>query len=106
MKFEELVYLDLTNTAVTDTSISALSELQRLRVVRLNGTQITDDGLKQLNAMCPRVCVIDCQPDSASPRNRLVDAMCHGQLFGRVSDELWQDLESAGKWATSSWGMS
>ena len=97
MKFDELVYLDLTNTKITDAGLAAFADLKRLRLLRLSGTQITVDGLKQLNQLCPNVCVMDRQPEGVLPRHRLVDAMCHGQLFGRISDELWQDLLDAGK---------
>ena len=102
MKFDELVYLDLTNARISDAGLSAFADMKRLRVLRLNGTQITDDGLKQLNQTCANVCVMDRQPESVLPRHRLVDAMCHGQLISRISDELWQDLLDAGKWSANS----
>ncbi len=102
MKFDELVYLDLTNTKITNAGLSAFSEMKRLRILCLNGTQITDDGLTQLNQICPNVCVIDRQSENVLPRHRLVDAMCQGQLFGRISDELWQDLIDVGEWRMKS----
>jgi len=48
---EQLIWLSLSNTSITDTQIDALAGLHNLRVLYLNGTNITDAGLSKLSSL-------------------------------------------------------
>lgn len=45
---EQLVWLNLGHTAVTDQQMDAIAKLKNLRVLYLNNTQVTDSGVSQL----------------------------------------------------------
>ena len=94
----ELVWLDVDGTYITDDGLESLSRMQFLRVLKLANTGVTADGLSRLHAKMPNVCVIDLEPETASPRLRLMDALCRGELFGKLSDSLWNDLKQCGGW--------
>lgn len=48
---EQLVWLNLGHTAVTDQQMDAIARLKNLRVLYLNNTQITDAGIEKLSPL-------------------------------------------------------
>jgi hypothetical protein len=48
---EQITFLDLSRTAVTDRSASVIAAMRRLRVLRLADTTITDATLLQFGSM-------------------------------------------------------
>ena len=48
---EQLVWLNLGHTAVTDQQMDAIARLKNLRVLYLNNTQITDAGVEKLSPL-------------------------------------------------------
>jgi len=50
---KQLVWLNLGNTAITDSALRVISELQNLTRIYLNNTAITDSGLALLKTIKP-----------------------------------------------------
>lgn len=48
---EQLVWLNLSHTAITDAQLESLSALTHLRVLQLNNTNITDAGLSKISSL-------------------------------------------------------
>ena len=56
--FPGLQKLDLTGRPITDAAVPSISELANLRVLKMGGTRLTDDGVSRLRAALPS-CVIE-----------------------------------------------
>ena len=48
---EQLVWLNLSNTNVTDHQLEGLSALGNLRILYLNNTNVTDEGLSKISSL-------------------------------------------------------
>ena len=79
--FQELKWLELSDTPITDAAVPHLIKLQKLEVLRIQGSRITDRGFAQL-ASLPNLTELSIGDSERNPMP--VSVRCHDEVQHRL----------------------